>query len=241
MRPARVVLPLALALLFAGLGAADVLVTTDGTVVETKGPWQQRGKMVIFTLANGQLSSLRASDVDFEATEQWREELTRPPAPKETSTEAAPKARLVLTDADVARGDAYVEPATVPADGAAATQDAATDPNLDPASQSPVRVLAWEDEEPADGRGRLLSGTLRNDGNTFATDISVEVTVYDNEGAIAGTQTATPVRTNLRPGESTTFSVQFLDTYIIGATRFRVGSLDLVLDDGEDAVESPEI
>ena len=228
-----------LALLTAGVASADVLVTTDGTVVETKGPWQQRGKMVVFTLENGRLSALRAEDVDFEATARWRQELEEsqpmPAAPVKTA-----KARIVLTDADVGHVEPTLEPqdSTSQPDASGETEAPATstDPDVDPATQSPVRVTAWEQDEPADGRGRRVFGTLRNDGNSYATDISVEITAYDSDGVVAGTVPATPVTTSLRPGESTTFSAQFTEVYIIGATRMRVSSLDLELGGvGEEA------
>lgn len=236
MRSACATTLFCLAMLAGALGA-DVLVTTDGTVVETSGPWQQRGKMVVFTLDNGQLTALRAEDVDFEATERWRAELEEttatpvaPPPPKAT------KARIVLTDADVAHVEPEFEPvgpADVPsAPGDAGDASTTADPNADPATQSPVRVTAWDQDEPADGRGRRVFGTLRNDGNSYATDISLEVTVYDDDGAVAGTQRATPLTTALRPGESTSFNLQFTEVYVIGATRFRVSSLDLELGGG---------
>ena len=232
-----------LALLTAGAASADVLVTTDGTVVETKGPWQQRGKMVVFTLDNGRLSALRSEDVDFEATARWRAELeetssTQAAAPAKAAKPA--KARIILTDADVARAQPSFDSqdqARQP-DGTDQAEDQASpdDPEVDPATQSPVRVTAWDQDEPADGRGRRIFGTLRNDGNSYATDVSIEVTAYDNDGVLAGTQVATPAVTSLRPGESTTFSVQFTETYIVGATRFRISSLDLELGGvGEEA------
>jgi len=242
MRQACATTLFCLALLTAGAAGADVLVTTDGTVVETKGPWQQRGKMVVFTLENGKLASLRAEDVDFEATERWRSELDEvAPAEAPAPAEAA-KARIVLTDADVAHVDPDFYPTDPAEPGAALGDDDETaDPEADPATQSQVRVTAWDQDEPADGRGRRVFGTLRNDGNNYATDISVQVTVYDNEGAIVGTQATTPVATALRPGESTTFSLQFPDVFIIGATRMSVSSLDLELGEGSEEGEANEL
>jgi hypothetical protein len=223
---------LGLAVLTAMPIRADVLVTTDGSVVETQGPWQQRGKMVVFTGANGQLSALRVEDVDFAATDRWRaalEETAPPPAAVETK--AKPKAKLVLGDGDVARA-----PDIPPADAAAA-DDADTPP-----STSPVRVIAWEDEEPDSGEGRRIFGTLRNDGNTFATGVALMVTVYDDSGNLAGTQSVKPVLDALRPGESTTFSVVFSDVFAIGATRMQVSSVNLNLGDAvaERDEELPE-
>ena len=42
------------------------------------------------------------------------------------------------------------------------------------------------------------------------------------------------VRTSLRPGESTTFSTQFADVYVVGATQMLVTSLELEIG-SEDA------
>lgn len=236
MRQACTTTVFCLALLVACAVRADVLVTIDGSVVETKGPWEQRGKMVVFTLGNGQLSALRAEDVDFEATERWRAEIEAS-ASAQTPTPAEPaRARIVLTDADVAHGNPVVEAVASDSEPAAAEAPGATaNASADPATQSPVRVTAWDQDEPADGRGRRVSGTLRNDGNTYATDITMRVTVYDNDGAFAGTEDAAPIKTSLRPGESTTFSIQFTEAYVIGATRFQIDSVDLELDSGEDA------
>ena len=223
---------------FLGLAAvafaasSDVLVTTDGSVVETRGSWEQRGNMVIFTLDNGQLSALRAEDVDFEATERWRTAIAEGPAPADEEAPAEPKARIVITDDDIAHAGPAPYPDATEADGAA-TAGAAGTASDSAAAQSQVRVTAWDEEEPADGRGRRIFGTLRNDGNTFASDISVAVSVYDDEGSIVGTQTATPALTSLRPGESTTFSLQFVDVYVVGATQMRVTSLDLDIASGD--------
>jgi hypothetical protein len=229
----------------ASTAGSDVLVTVDGTVVETKGPWEQRGAMVIFTLENGQLSALRAEDVDFEATERWSAAVAEAEAPAPEEPPAAPKAKIVITDADVSHAEPPLEleddPAT--ADGAAAA-DAEGTGGAAPPLQGPVRVTAWDEEEPADGRGRRIFGTLRNDSNSFATGISVEVSVFDEEGIIAGRETAVPALTSLRPGESTTFSVQFADVYVVGATQMQVTSLDLEIGAGEaggDAVPPEEI
>jgi hypothetical protein len=57
--------------------AADWLVLADGGRVETAGPWEVRGGLVVFTLANGTLSSVRASEVDLPASEA----ANRPPEP----------------------------------------------------------------------------------------------------------------------------------------------------------------
>ena len=48
--------------------AADWLVASDGSRIETKGPFKVEGKLVIFTLPNGTLGSLPLSEVDLEAS-----------------------------------------------------------------------------------------------------------------------------------------------------------------------------
>ncbi len=221
---------------------ADVLVTTDGSEIQTKGPWQQKGKMVVFTLANGQLSALRAEDVDFDATHR---RAAAPAAATSAAPPAAaerPKARIVITDGDVARGVPEAPPPANPQDGdaaATAEPDAAGEADRPAASASRVRVIAWDQEDPADGEGRVIFGTLRNDGNSFATGIELEIVVFADEGALAGTQSVEPVKTSLRPGESTTFRAQFRDVYSIGATRMTVNSLELEVGAAQDAPTDP--
>src|SRR5689334_14665868 len=88
-----------LGLAIAAPARADWLVTRDGGRVETRGPWKEKGKLVVFTKADGTLASLRLSEVDLEAsrklTESAKVQAEKPPAPE------PPKKKLaVLTDAD---------------------------------------------------------------------------------------------------------------------------------------------
>ncbi len=57
----RLVLAAALALpcLVVGPAAADWIVTTDGERIETRGPWEVKGRLVVMTLADGELASMR--------------------------------------------------------------------------------------------------------------------------------------------------------------------------------------
>lgn len=57
-------------LLVAGDVGADILVTREGDRIETDGPWKVNGRQVVFTAANGRLSSMRLSQVDLEASEE---------------------------------------------------------------------------------------------------------------------------------------------------------------------------
>ncbi len=63
-----VALALLLAFLSAPVASADVLVTKEGARVETQGPWEVRGRQVIFTTPKGVLSSMRLAEVDLEAS-----------------------------------------------------------------------------------------------------------------------------------------------------------------------------
>jgi hypothetical protein len=44
---------------------AEWLSLVDGGLLETKGPWKEKGRMVVYTSAHGTLMSVRASEVDL--------------------------------------------------------------------------------------------------------------------------------------------------------------------------------
>lgn len=92
---------------------ADILVTHDGQRIETDGPWEVKGRQVVFTTATGVLSAMRLTEVDLEASEKatnWQ----APPPPPVTYKEEQPRlgemsqkgkdrseATIVLTNEDV--------------------------------------------------------------------------------------------------------------------------------------------
>ncbi len=49
--------------------SADWLMTTDGTAIETRGPWKVQGRTVVFTDTRGTLAAIRLNTVDLEASE----------------------------------------------------------------------------------------------------------------------------------------------------------------------------
>ena len=63
-----------LAVVSARPAAAEWLVTSEGARVETRGPWQLKGKLVVFTSADGTLYSLRQNQVDLAASKRANEE-----------------------------------------------------------------------------------------------------------------------------------------------------------------------
>jgi glutaredoxin len=93
--------PLLAALLTAPAGA-DLLVLRDGTRVETKGAWSERGALVVFTDTRGELRSLRASEIDLarsrEATAAAATAAAAPSAPASSAGAAEPVLRLTEAD-----------------------------------------------------------------------------------------------------------------------------------------------
>jgi len=93
---------------------ADWLVLRDAGKVETRGPWQERGKLVVFTDGAGKLRSLRAAQVDLEAS---RAE-TAAAAARAAAPSPSPAGRrapvLVLTDEQVAHASPEEPPAPQP-------------------------------------------------------------------------------------------------------------------------------
>lgn len=79
---------------------ADVLMLKDGSSVETLGPWEVRGSIVVFKLPNGSLSSLRTSEIDLDRSAQATvRKAERPAVVAEPIAPVTPA--LVLTDSDV--------------------------------------------------------------------------------------------------------------------------------------------
>lgn len=82
---------------------ADVLVLTDGSRIQTRGPWQVESRRILYSDPGGTLTALRLSNVDLEASRRATEAEKRPatPAPK-ARVDTRPTA-LVLEDGDVGR------------------------------------------------------------------------------------------------------------------------------------------
>lgn len=104
MKKLMLVLALALALL-ATPTLADHVVMKDGSRVETKGPFQVKGRQVVFTNLKGQLHAVPLAEVDLEASKAPRPS-PAPAAAAQNEPAAAKKPDiLTLTDADVSHVD----------------------------------------------------------------------------------------------------------------------------------------
>lgn len=67
--------------------SADWLVYKDGTRIQTDGPWRIEGKLAVFSLPNGVLSTVKAEELDFAASRELtralgKDSLTRHPVRK---------------------------------------------------------------------------------------------------------------------------------------------------------------
>lgn len=194
--------------------AADWLVLNDGTRVETAGPWEIKGKLVVFTAPGGSLSSLRLSEVDLEASQRATEEARAPK--KAPEPEAPPEKRpiLVLTDADVA----HVGPRRMETGEEGEEQEAA-------ATGEPVVVSAWELAERPLEEPVAIVGTVTNRSQDTATGITLKVYLYDEGGSLMASGDGILERTALPPGASTNFRVVFPGIYRLGAVKFEIRSL----------------
>jgi hypothetical protein len=192
---ACLVLLAALLGLAAGPARADLLVARNGTWIETRGAWQVKGKLVVFHTLKGDLSSLRLSEVDLEASrrETARAELVRRAAAEERQRPPAKKAPvLVLTDDNVR----HAQPGT------------AAGPASSPAPPS-LTVASWERAaDPKDGHV-VITGTLRNVSGVQATEISLSAQLLDAEGKATATGQAVLTATALASGEQSGFRVEF--------------------------------
>jgi hypothetical protein len=213
MRRSFLVVAAAVALL-AGPAAADWLVTRDGSRLETRGPWQVKGKLVVFTrAAEGQLASLRLTDIDWAASERLMAQAAQaPPAAKSAPPEPPKESRWVFTDADFQRPAA--PPPTAPATPAVEETDGAGRPRL------PVAVEGWERRDHPDGLE--IAGTLRNPGNEIAAEVGVTVRLYDDTGALVATSEGRIGTPAVGPGETAAFRASFPGVFTYAQAKFEV-------------------
>jgi hypothetical protein len=168
-----------LACLFgAGLrpAAGDWLVTREGARIETRGAWKEKGKLVVFETADGKLSSLRANEVDLEASRQATADAERakaaPPAPAPAPIKK--KSVASITDKDV--HSAAVPPAQ---DGTA--KDGAADAKKDNGKPD-LSVSGWQQGEAGEDRHVVITGTVHNDSAAAITAVEVKVQLFDESG-----------------------------------------------------------
>jgi hypothetical protein len=214
----------AAALLFVATApaGADWLVTRAGGRIETQGPWQVKGKLVVFTGKNGALASLRLADVDLAASDTATAEARRA---KETPEVVKPPERKKsvrsLTDADFSRKP----PASAPDDGAGKPDDATKAKDSDAKAQADkgtVVVDSWKKADRAEGDGIDIFGTLQNTGQEMAADIVLKVTLLNEAKETVGTGQGVLAATSLTAGGKTSFRVAFAGVFAFAQAHFEV-------------------
>jgi hypothetical protein len=204
--------------------AADWLVTQDGDRVETRGPWEIRGKLVVFTLPNGTLSSMRLTDVDLDASEQLANSRQAPSAAVAPEAERR-EATIVITDSDVA----HVGPEA--ASSATERQEVGTQARAQlaaAASGEGLTVAAWSQEYDDAIDGVVLTGSIENRSPNLHTEITLQVMLYNTDGSLAGRAAATVDNMLLREGQSSSFRAAFAGIVGFDRPEFRINSSALI-------------
>jgi hypothetical protein len=232
MRALRWVLTIAAATMVAAApAAADWLVMRDTSRVQTKGPWEVRGPMVVFTLPNGTLGSVRAADVDLPASEAATDEAAQPPQQRPTP-EPPKKPVVVITDADVRHVDDPPAPATTggsPAPAEASAPAAASTPSAAapaaaasaPTQPERIKPTEWHEETGAK-EGVTLVGQITNVSADFVQDIKVVASLFDEKGELIANADALLGAKILLAGQGTNFRVTFPGVYHYSSVKFDV-------------------
>ncbi len=175
--------------------AAEVLVLRDGNRLETQGLWKDRGSLLVFTLLDGALSSIRLGDVDLEASHA----ASRAP---EVPTPAPPPGRvqresiLVLTDGDVSGStdeDSIADRRPLPGRGGSGAR---------------LEVDFWAEIEKGQS-GLVIVGSLLNRGLTSERAYGVHVELRGREGEVTHSDLALLKDELLEPGGRSRFRAEF--------------------------------
>jgi len=228
---------------------ADWLVTRAGGRVETQGPWQIKGKLVVFKTPNGTLSSLRLADVDLAVSENATAEAKAADAEQaKATTQEAPKTERKksvrsLTDADFSRKPG-------PAAGAAETDGTPKDPKGDlpdagaqvsgGGDKGRVEVASWSQVNRDEGDGIELFGTLQNNAKTMATDVVVRVQLFNEAKESVGTAEAVLENTSIPAGGTTGFRVPFAGVFTFVRAKFDVTNQTITVVPDKSPDKSPD-
>ncbi len=195
---------------------ADWLVTREGGRVETRGPWQVKGKLVVFTRADdGSLASLRSTEVDLDASGKLTAE-AKVQAAAPLPVEVPKKKLAVLTDQN------FRKTAPPAPDGKAAAD------NKKPAAASgPLSVGSWKRSESPEGDGLVIEGTLHNSTGDMIINSAVEVQLYNEVGDRVGTAQGLLTSTSVQPNGSADFRASFPGVFTFADVRFQPQGLPL--------------
>jgi len=210
----------ALATAGAPRAGADWLVTRQGARVETRGPWQEKGKLVVFSRPDGSLASLRLTDVDLAASRKATREAVEVKAqtPKEPVKPQKRESIAKLSDKDFQRT------APKPDKEAEKEEKLGTDPARKP---SAVAVASWEQGKSAGDGHVVVNGTMRNTSTDQATAAGVTIRLFDETGKMIGQGEAVLTSTVIPGGGTVGFQADFPDLFTFAAAKFETRSLNL--------------
>lgn len=217
-RPVLALATLLFAATAAAPAAADWLVLRDGSRLEIAGAWKAQGNVAVFKLPNGTLSSVRLSELDTaasaEATAQAVADRAKPSADK-APPPAARKSVRALTDADFGRAEPAPGETPEAETGGEGTAPAAG------AQTNELVVTTWE-QATTDGVGLAITGTLVNRGQEVATDVGLEVVIFDVNGERLSGAPATLDRNVLPVGGETAFRIAFPGVFGLTSAKFNI-------------------
>lgn len=220
----------ALSLLVATSAFGDWLVTRDGGQVETLGPWEIQGKLVVFELPGGRLGSLALRDVDLDASNEATRAAAQPPREPTRIDEPEVEAVVIITDADVEH--VYPEGDSDSADEQAAdggTDGQAAGDRSSPAeAENRLEVTSWNESANAEDNGLRIAGTLANTSDEAAANIRLTLRLLDREGEVLSSVPAVLSSTTLLPGQTTGFRANAPGVFTFDDLGFDISSLGLL-------------
>lgn len=215
-RLAKLALAAAIPVLLGAPALADRLVTSDGSVIEVRGPWKVQGRLVVFELPGGQLASLQLGEVDLEASRAASTRTEAPAVKPRASRPPEKAATFVLTDADVRR---------MPPPGGSAEEPAAngSEEGEPPDEGQRLAVGSWR--ETTDSDGVVITGELVNQSPDIAAGIQLAVLFYDREDQLLTTSLASVTAKMLKPGQRARFRAEGRGVFEYASLQFEASSL----------------
>ncbi len=207
--------------------AADWLVMQDGSRLETQGPWKKKGAQIIFTSVKGVLSSVRASEVDLDASASATVAARNAAAPAEEEAAKAPgTATVVITDKDVPQ---YGGPP--PASRSDEDEDDAQGEQAPAAGGVALEVVSWRHVESEEIGGMEIFGSVRNTGSEIATNVGVRINLLDESGNPLAKTNAFLRTPAIPPGGTVSFRAPFPGLFrVYGEPEFELTARGLKLE-----------
>lgn len=185
------------AVLLALPASADWLVMQDGSRLETRGEWSVEGAKVLFTLRNGTLSTVRARDVDLEASEA----LTR-----DKEAEAAAVAEAADADIEVPDPVWTITDEDIP-QAPIAPEEIDIEPLV---GAEGFGLQDVEEVLDATGTSLVVRGVLINEADIPASLSAVRVLIVSpQDGGTLDVASAVVDQRELQPKTATRFSASF--------------------------------